>query len=156
MTDRSWIFEGYKQCGILASNQKPELDNKLISLVKFGLINQSNARIPYFSNSQDLSVKHLWSISKIIHIAVFTPRVITISQCPIRILDCRLNSRIPLFHWSLSESYDAWCKRRSRDHFRFTKKAEYNVTNAVKIQDEMGKFFFHNIKFENYLFLAEI
>ena len=35
--------------------------------------------------------------------APFTPRVITMSQCPIRILDCRLNSRIPLFHWSLSQ-----------------------------------------------------
>ena len=55
--------------------------------------------------------------------APFTPRVITMSQCPIGILDCRLNSRIPLFHWSLSQSYDAWCtvlfKRRSRDHFRY-------------------------------------
>ena len=34
--------------------------------------------------------------------APFTPVGVTMSQCPIRILDCRLNSRIPLFHWSLT------------------------------------------------------
>jgi hypothetical protein len=47
------------------------------------------------------------TIPKMIPTAPFTPRVITMSQCPIRILDCQLNSRIPLFHWSLSQSYDA-------------------------------------------------
>ena len=35
------------------------------------------------------------TISKMIPTAPFTPRVITMSQCPIRVLDCRLNSRIP-------------------------------------------------------------
>jgi hypothetical protein len=34
--------------------------------------------------------------------APFTPVGVTMSQCPIRIRDCRLNSRIPLFHWSLT------------------------------------------------------
>ena len=34
--------------------------------------------------------------------APFTPVGVTMSQCPIRILDCRLNSRIPLFHRSLT------------------------------------------------------
>jgi hypothetical protein len=34
--------------------------------------------------------------------AHFTPVGVTMSQCPIRLLDCRLNSRIPLFHWSLT------------------------------------------------------
>ena len=34
--------------------------------------------------------------------APFTLRFIIMSQCPIRILDCRLSSRIPLFHWSLT------------------------------------------------------
>jgi hypothetical protein len=34
--------------------------------------------------------------------APFTPVGVTMSQCPIKILDCRLNSRILLFHWSLT------------------------------------------------------
>ena len=34
--------------------------------------------------------------------APFTPVGVTMSQFPIRILDFRLNSRIPLFHWSLT------------------------------------------------------
>ena len=34
--------------------------------------------------------------------APFTPVGVTMSQCPIIILDCRLNSRIPLFHWLLT------------------------------------------------------
>ena len=34
--------------------------------------------------------------------APFTPVGVTMSQCPIRIRDCRLNSRIPLFYWSLT------------------------------------------------------
>ena len=40
-------------------------------------------------------------ISKMIPTAPFTPVGVTMSQCPIRILDCRLNSRIPLFHLRL-------------------------------------------------------
>jgi hypothetical protein len=34
--------------------------------------------------------------------APFTPVGVNMSQCPIRIFDCGLNSRIPLFHWSLT------------------------------------------------------
>jgi hypothetical protein len=41
-------------------------------------------------------------ISKMIPTAPFTPVGVTMSQCPTRILDCRLNSIIPLFHWSLT------------------------------------------------------
>ena len=55
--DRSWLFEGYNQHGILAANQNTTLQNRPISLVRFGQNNQSNARIPHFSNSHDLSVK---------------------------------------------------------------------------------------------------
>ena len=43
-----------------------------------------------------------------------------------------LKSRIPLFHWSLSQSYDAWCKRRSRDHFQYSRKP---LGHCWKIQD---------------------
>ena len=37
----------------------------------------------------------------------FLSGVITLSQCLITSLDCRLNLRIPRFHWSLSQSYNA-------------------------------------------------
>ena len=43
-------------------------------------------------------------ISKMIPTAPFKPVGVTMSQCPIRILDCRLNSRSPLFHWSLTHT----------------------------------------------------
>jgi hypothetical protein len=42
------------------------------------------------------------NISKMIPTAPLTPVGVTMSQCPIRILDCRPNSRIPLFYWSLT------------------------------------------------------
>jgi hypothetical protein len=49
--DRLWLFDGYKQRGILSSNQSPAMENKPISLVKFEQINQLNARIPHFLDS---------------------------------------------------------------------------------------------------------
>jgi hypothetical protein len=36
LEDRSWIFEWYTQRGILAPNQNPELQNRPISLARFG------------------------------------------------------------------------------------------------------------------------
>ena len=63
-----------------------------------------------------------FDISKIIRIVSFSARVITLSQCPITLLYCRLNSRIPRSHWSLFQSYGAFWERHNRDNFRFTTK----------------------------------
>jgi hypothetical protein len=79
-------------------------------------------------------------VSKMIPTAPFTQRVITMSQCPIRILDCRLNLRISLFHWSLSQSYDAWCKRRSMDDFRYSQSTlihKHMFTISIKIHEKI-------------------
>ena len=75
------------------------------------------------------NLETICAISKMIPTAPFTPRVITMSQCPIRILDWRLNSRISLFHWSLSQSYDAWCKGRSRLIFDISRRSRTEKTD---------------------------
>jgi hypothetical protein len=68
---------------------------------------------------------HIFRISKIIPIASFSARVITLTQYPITILDCRLNSRIPRFNWLKSQSYDACREMRNRDNFRYRRMCQY-------------------------------
>ena len=58
-------------------------------------------------------------ISKILLTHRFISSVITLSQCPITIPDCRLNSRIPRFNWPLYQSYDAPDKSTTRQDFRY-------------------------------------
>ena len=89
---------------------------------------------------RDIGSKWLIVISKMILIAPFTPVGVTMSQCSIRILDCGLNLRIPLFHWSLSQSYEAWCKRRSMDDFRYSQSTlihKHMFTISIKIHEKI-------------------
>ena len=60
------------------------------------------------------SLAALTGISKILPSRRFISSVITLSQCPITIPDCRLNSRIPRFNWPFYQSYDAPDKSTTR------------------------------------------
>ena len=61
--DRSWIFEWYKQRGILASNQTLDCRKGRCHWSDLEGINLSNAQILHFSNIQDLSFDGLFSVS---------------------------------------------------------------------------------------------
>ena len=74
-----------------------------------------NAPHAHFILEKDILLKiKLIFISKILPSRRFIPIVITLSQCPITIPDCRLNSRIPRFSWPLYQSYDAPDKSTTR------------------------------------------
>jgi hypothetical protein len=79
-----------------------------------------NAPHAHFILEKDILLKiKLIFISKILPSRRFIPIVITLSQCPITIPDCRLNSRIPRFSWPLYQSYDAPDKSTTRQDFRY-------------------------------------
>ena len=58
-------------------------------------------------------------ISKILPSVIFILSVITLSQYPIIIPDCRLNSRIPRFDWPLYQIDDAKDKNYTRQDIRY-------------------------------------
>ena len=60
------------------------------------------------------------AISKILPSVIFILSVITLSQCPIIIPDCQLNSRIPRFDWPLYQIDDAQDKNDTRQDLRYT------------------------------------
>ena len=70
--------------------------------------------------------------------APFAPVGVTMSQCPIRILDCRLNLRISLFHWSLTPTgLKSAVGSRGRQSLLCSalKKVEQSRENVLENQD---------------------
>ena len=59
-TSRSWIFEWYKQRGILAPNQNHELQKTSISLLRFGPIQWSDSAFKYSGYVLWRSVIHIY------------------------------------------------------------------------------------------------
>ena len=63
------------------------------------------------------------------------------SQCPIIILDCRLNSRIPRFHWPLYQIDDAQDKNDTRQDLRYSQSIQppQGLNNNIAQQGSMNQ-----------------
>ena len=76
--------------------------NVLSSNIDFHVLNIISSKKNFYIKDFAIGFGDIYHISKMIPTAPFTPVGVNMSQCPIRIIDCRLNSRVPLFHWSLT------------------------------------------------------
>jgi hypothetical protein len=109
---------------ILTRSLRSDRDNSWMSLI-WNILRFLNRRMDYWKSAIRYLTYIIWQfitcipISKILPSRRFISCVITLSQCPITIPDCRLNSRIPRFIWPLFQSYDALDKSTTRQDFRY-------------------------------------
>ena len=82
LTDRDYL-KNTNNAGYKHPTKNPELQNKPISLVKFGLINQWNSQIPHFLNSHDLSVMDPWFTYTVIIKILFPKNIFNLRRAPI-------------------------------------------------------------------------